>query len=125
MSLRLAIIVLRLETVTQLFKALSQIIQSVLVESLIHERLLLGSKPFLNGLVRSRGIIKRTKATAAAVFVLRFGWLRLEIKALINRGSIRMLLPLHFRGRPGGLLSSRQVCLLLALVQDMYLFLLF
>lgn len=124
MSVGIAIIVLWVETVTQLLKALSQIIQSILVESLFRDRLLLGSKPFLDGLVRSRGKIRRTKAASAAVFVLRFGWLRLEIKALINRGSLWMLLRLHFRGRPGGFLSGRQVCLQLALVQDMFLFLL-
>jgi hypothetical protein len=43
MSVRLAIVVLRVETVTQLLKALSQIIQSVLVESLLYHHLLLGS----------------------------------------------------------------------------------
>ena len=43
MSVRLANIVLRVETVTQLLKALSQIIQSVLVESLFCHHLLLGS----------------------------------------------------------------------------------
>jgi len=51
MSVGLAIIVLRVETVTQLLKALSQIIQTVLVESLFRDRFLLGSKPFLDGLV--------------------------------------------------------------------------
>jgi hypothetical protein len=106
MSVGLAIIVLRVETLTQLLKALSHIIQSVLVEILFHHHLLLGSKPFLNGLVRSRSKIRGTKAASAAVFVLRFGWLRLEIKALINRGSLSMLLPLQFRGRQGGFLSS-------------------
>ena len=125
MSVGLAIIVLRVETVTQLLEALSQIIQPILVESLFCDHLLLGSKPFLDRLVRGRSEIRRAKAASAAVFVLRFGWwLRLEIKALLYRGSRRMLVPLQFWSRPGWILSSRQMCLLLGFVQDLFLFLL-
>jgi hypothetical protein len=125
MSVRLAIIVLRVETVTQLLEALSQIIQPVLIESLFCDHLLLGSKPFLDRLVRGRSEIRRAKAASAAVFVLRFGrWLRVEIKALLYRGSRRMLVPVQFRGRPARILSDRQMCLLLGFVQDVLLFLL-
>lgn len=125
MSVRLAIIVLRVEAVTQLLKALSQIIQPVLVESLFYDHLLLWSKPFLDRLVRGRSEIRRAKTASATVFVLKFGWwLRLEIKALLYRGSRRMLVPFQFRGRPGRILSGRQVCLLLGFVQDVFLFLL-